>query len=670
MQYLRFTGSALLPGLLLLSALPGLPKDPLHTLVRSASAEPRRIAVVSGFDIPESAKYDPEQDVIFVASIGRHATAADNNGFISRVTPDGAVASRRFIAGGQRGVTLHAPKGMTIVGDTLWVTDVTVLRGFHRRNGRPLALIDLGRSGAVFLNDVAAGPDGSLYLSDTGLRFAPDGEVSHPGPDRVFHVSSTRKVSVIAQGDTLAGPNGVFWDQPNKRLLIASIQGKAVFSWRPGDRSPVLVTAGPGGYDGIDRLSDGRIVIASQDAQAVLLLRGCELSPLITGIESPGDIGVDTRRNRVVIPRLGANVVEIWEIPVLRSSSRRTPSAELVASGLEVPWAIAAAPDGRLFLTERPGRIRVIANSRLLPRPWFVLDIARGRDAGLHGIALAPDFATTRQVYVTGTFRDEGGELEQRVYRLVDSSGMGSALRLIAGGYPAPDVHRGGALAFGPDGLLYFSVGDVRDLRSPQDSTRPAGKIFRIRRDGTIPYDNPWPGLPAFALGLRNPQGLAWHPHTGELFATEHGPTDFPDEGGRADQDELNLIVPGGNYGWPLVSGLDSDRRFRSPLAEWTPAIAPAALAFYTGPYAPWRNNLFVGGMRSKQLRRIVLARTPPVATGWRVLSEQPLFQEELGRIRAVAMGRDGFLYFATSNRDSDGDTALGMDRMFRLRVP
>jgi sugar lactone lactonase YvrE len=270
---------------------------------------------VSGFDIPESAKYDPEQDVIFVASIGQHATASDNNGFISRVTPAGAVASRRFIAGGRGGVTLHAPKGMTIVGDTLWVADVTVLRGFNRRDGRPLALIDLGAAGAVFLNDVAAGPDGSLYLSDTGLRFAPDGQLSHPGPDRVFRVASTREISVIAEGDTLAGPNGVFWDEPNGRLLIASILGKAVFSWRPGGRGPALVASGPGGYDGIDRLSDGRIVIASQDARAVLLLSGRELTPLITGVESPGDIGVDTRRNRVVIPRLDANVVEIWEVP-------------------------------------------------------------------------------------------------------------------------------------------------------------------------------------------------------------------------------------------------------------------------------------------------------------------------------------------------------------------
>jgi glucose/arabinose dehydrogenase len=331
---------------------------------------------------------------------------------------------------------------------------------------------------------------------------------------------------------------------------------------------------------------------------------------------------------------------------------------------------MAAAPDGRLFLTERPGRIRVIAKGRLLPRPWFVLDVARGGDAGLQGIALAPDFATTRQVYVMGTFRNGSGRPEQRVYRLVDSSGVGSAPTLIAGGYPAPDVHRGGALAFGPDGFLYFTVGDVRELESPQDSARPAGKIFRIRRDGAIPNDNPWPGSAVFARGVRNPQGLAWHPGTAQLFATEHGPTDFPDEGGRENQDELNLIVAGGNYGWPLVSGIDSDPRFRSPVAEWTPAIAPAGLAFYTGPYTPWRHDLFVGGMRGKQLRRIVLARAPMVITGWRVVSEEAVFQGELGRIRAVAMGRDGFLYFATSNRDGEGDPALGSDRVFRVRVP
>jgi glucose/arabinose dehydrogenase len=216
---------------------------------------------------------------------------------------------------------------------------------------------------------------------------------------------------------------------------------------------------------------------------------------------------------------------------------------------------------------------------------------------------------------------------------------------------------------------LYFTVGDVRDLDAPQDPTRPSGKVFRVRPDGTIPDDNPWPGSAVFARGVRNPQGLAWHPGTGQLFGTEHGPTDFPGEGGRKDQDELNLIVLGGNYGWPVVSGLTPDARFLSPIAEWTPGIAPAGLAFYTGPYAPWRNDLFVGGMRGEQLRRIVLARAPEVVAGWRVASEQPLFQRALGRIRAVAMGPDGFLYFATSNRDGDGDPALGPDRVFRVRI-
>lgn len=315
MSHLMGIRRVTLPGLLLLSAMPGFPANQPETQGRSASqVEPRRVAVVSGFDIPESAKYDPEQDVIFVANIGKHATAPDNNGFISRMTPVGVIESQRFIAGGRRGVTLHAPKGMAIVGDTLWVTDVSVLRGFHRRDGSPLALIDLGAAGAVFLNDVAAGPDGSLYLSDTGLRFGPTGQLSHPGPDRVFRVSKTREISVIAHGDTLAGPNGVFWDEPNGRLLIASLLGKTVFSWSPGDSSPVLVTTGPGGYDGIDRLSDGRIVIASQDARAVLVLDRRGLTTLIRGVESPGDIGVDTRRNRIAIPRLDANVVEIWSI--------------------------------------------------------------------------------------------------------------------------------------------------------------------------------------------------------------------------------------------------------------------------------------------------------------------------------------------------------------------
>lgn len=286
----------------------------IDALPAARSAAPARLAVVDGFAIPESARYDPVRDQYFVSNVNTHATAADNNGFIALVGPDGQVVDRRFIAGGQKGVTLHGPKGMALVGDNLWVTDVTTLRRFNRRTGQPGTAVDLAPHGALFLNDVTAAPDGTLYVSDTSLVFPPTGNPTRGKTDRVYRVTPAGAVSIAIADPRLEGPNGVFWDARANHLLIASIMGKNIYRWSDGGGLQ-LQAAGPGGYDGVERLDDTTILVSSQDLPGLMTLTASGLTTLIPGVSDVADIGVDTKRRRVAIPRLDPNVVEIWQLP-------------------------------------------------------------------------------------------------------------------------------------------------------------------------------------------------------------------------------------------------------------------------------------------------------------------------------------------------------------------
>jgi glucose/arabinose dehydrogenase len=347
-----------------------------------------------------------------------------------------------------------------------------------------------------------------------------------------------------------------------------------------------------------------------------------------------------------------------------------TPGVALdtVATGLEVPWALDFAPDGRIFISERPGRIRVVEEGILRPEAWATFDVANRSEMGLMGIALAPDFAESGHLFVVGTFpTQDGGGTENRVYRLTDRDGKGVDQRLILGGIPAARFHAGAALAFGPDGMLYLTAGDALDPGDSQDPGSLAGKVLRIRPDGGIPADNPIPGSPVYALGVRNSQGLSWHPDTGDLFAADHGPSGLPKEWFRRGRDELNVIRAGQNYGWPEASGMQDGDEYMLPLVEWTPAIAPGAIVFYTGDDFPWKGNVFIAELKGRQLLRVVLEQAPAEQTGWRAVREEPLFAREFGRIRAVRMGPDGYLYFTTSNHDGRGDPVPTDDLLLRI---
>jgi glucose/arabinose dehydrogenase len=333
---------------------------------------------------------------------------------------------------------------------------------------------------------------------------------------------------------------------------------------------------------------------------------------------------------------------------------------DTVARGLEVPWALAFTSDGRIFITERAGRIRVIENGRLRDALWATLRVHPTGEAGLMGIAVAPDFATSRHVFVVGTF-DAGGSLVNRVVRLTDVAGRGESATVIVDGIPAAQFHAGDAVAFGPDGMLYVATGDARQPGLAQRDASLAGKILRYRPDGTIPPDNPNPRSPVYAKGVRNVQGLAWDPASGAMFATEHGPSGFPNEWFRHDRDELNAIRAGANYGWPSAAGPSTDRRFVPPIVSWSaPGIAPSGIAFYSG-------SVYVAALKGQQLRRIRLARDSSSRAGWRAESQEVLLGGTHGRLRAVAIGFDGMLYVTTSNRDGRAAPGRFDDMVLRL---
>ncbi|HEX2922547.1 MAG TPA: PQQ-dependent sugar dehydrogenase [Chloroflexota bacterium] len=333
------------------------------------------------------------------------------------------------------------------------------------------------------------------------------------------------------------------------------------------------------------------------------------------------------------------------------------PRVEVVASGLEIPWAMAFAPDGRLFFTERPGRVRVIVNGQLLPDAVATLPAAAatGNENGLMGLAIDSDFADNGYIYVAYSYKNAKSQLKNRVSRLTVQGNQAGDEKVLLDEIPGEQIHDGGRLKIGPDGLLYISMGDGSEPGRAQDMNTVSGKVLRINTDGSIPDDNPFPGSPIFTLGHRNPQGLAFQPGTGRLFETEHG---------TAANDEVNVLQAGRNYGWPLVQGVAKDSRFVDPIIYFTPTIAPSGATFYDGDQlAPWRGNLFFATLVGQHLHRVVLGG----ADGQQVISDERLFEKQYGRLRDVIEGPDGFLYFCTNNRDGRGTPSPDDDRILRI---
>jgi aldose sugar dehydrogenase len=328
---------------------------------------------------------------------------------------------------------------------------------------------------------------------------------------------------------------------------------------------------------------------------------------------------------------------------------------ETVAAPLDTPWGVEFLPDGKILVTERIGRLRVIADGKLLPDP--IRDTPKPlvrQDGGLLDVIAHPKYAengwiylayteagtapsTTNTIVVRGRIRDGAWVDQQEIFRAPPEF------------YYVDYSHYGCRFLWDRDGHLFFTIGERGKATDAQDLTNPLGKIHRVHDDGTIPRDNPfvnrpgaWPSI--WSYGNRHVQGLQFHPVTGKLWATEHGP-----RGG----DELNRIEPGRNYGWPVISFgaaygkevIEGTQRagMEQPVAWWSPSIAPAAIEFYTGDRFPkWKNSLFMACLVGQHLRRIE-------TDGDKVVHQEVIFSQ-LGRVRDVVQGPDGYLYVVLNN--------------------
>ncbi len=329
-----------------------------------------------------------------------------------------------------------------------------------------------------------------------------------------------------------------------------------------------------------------------------------------------------------------------------------------VVKGLEHPWGLAFLPDGRMLVTERPGRLRIVAkDGRLDPQPVTGLpsNVAAHGQGGLLDVALHPKFIENGLVYLSFAGRGEGGygtevargrlagnrlEIVEVLYRQMPKSNTG--------------LHFGSRLVFDRAGFLYITQGDRGDMARAQKPEDHAGSVIRLHDDGRVPADNPFVGKPGwkpekFTLGNRNMQGATLHPQTGMLWTNEHGP-----QGG----DEVNIIRPGVNYGWPVITyGVNygigtkigegtAKPGMAQPLHYWVPSIAPSGMAFYTGDKFPkWKGDVFVGSLKFSLLVRLRL-------DGEKVVKEERMLEGALGRIRDVRSGPDGFIYLLTDERD------------------
>ena len=283
----------------------------------SSADSARRISSIPGFNTPESVKYDADLDVYFVSNINGNPSNKDGNGYIARVKPDSAGSSfvvDTFARGGQRGVTLHAPKGMAIIGDTLWVADIDAVRGFNRRTGAPTRSVNLASMQATFLNDVAAGSGGEVYITDTGIRFAADGSMGRPGKQRIFRFRGSEAATVPIESDSLGNPNGIAWDRTRNTFIVAPFGAQSLMTWSAGDSATRSLASGPGQFDGVEVLDDGRILVSSWADSSVHVVADNRMRKLITGVAAPADIGYDSRRNRVLVPLFNGNTVEVWSI--------------------------------------------------------------------------------------------------------------------------------------------------------------------------------------------------------------------------------------------------------------------------------------------------------------------------------------------------------------------
>jgi glucose/arabinose dehydrogenase len=361
-------------------------------------------------------------------------------------------------------------------------------------------------------------------------------------------------------------------------------------------------------------------------------------------------------------------------------SEKQTFKIEVVAREIETPWALAFLPDGRLLITERPGRLRIVDKGKLLPEAVKgTPKVWEKQDGGLFDVEVHPQYAKNGWIYLSyseivpgyvappppppgaepapppagaepGRGRGRGGPPDPPTMTVIVRGKINKnnewtdeqvLFRATPDVYSSSNAHYGSRFIFDKQNHLFYALGEKNDPMKAQDLSTPIGKIHRVNDDGSVPKDNPFVGkegaIPTiWSYGHRNPQGLAWDPVTGKLWESEHGP-----QGG----DEINVIEPGHNYGWGVIT-MGNDQRvpekthegMEQPIVYYTPTIAPSGMVFYTGNrYPGWKNNLFVSALAGQQLRRLEIS-------GTQVTHQEPVFSQ-LGRVHDVIIGPDGYLY-------------------------
>jgi len=350
-----------------------------------------------------------------------------------------------------------------------------------------------------------------------------------------------------------------------------------------------------------------------------------------------------------------------------------------VADGLIQPWSIAFLPDGDTLITERPGRLRVVRQGKLLPDAVEGLPkVFHSTQGGLLEVQPHPNFGSNRLLYIS--YSKPGATDSQAATALIRGRFEGNRLTKVEELFVAVAQgrnHFSGKIAFDRNGFLFLTLGDRQappqgDLAAhpAQDLSNHQGKIVRLHDDGRVPADNPFVNRAGvrpeiWSYGHRNAQGLAFHPETGDLWSDEHGP-----QGG----DELNRVQAGRNYGWPVIGfGVNYETGLaihagthrtgmEQPAHVWVPSIGVSGLMFYTGSQFPdWRGHLFVGGMARQRLARLTL-------DGQRVINEEAL-APQVGRIRDVRQGPDGYIYLVTDNREGKPTPVLRMEPLERTAV-
>ena len=364
---------------------------------------------------------------------------------------------------------------------------------------------------------------------------------------------------------------------------------------------------------------------------------------------------------RVILPAIAVIVLSI--ITIMRSPSETTVPIPLPPSGLVtkvtenkgisivgqkllVPWSLAISDDGRGFFTERVGVIRSLSpNNTVSSDPVAYIRVDQIEEGGLLGLALHPNFTSNHKMYIYHTYSNASGIFNKVLLLIENKNKIVDSMTLIDG-IPGGRFHDGGRLKFGPDRKLYISTGDAGNPELAQDKNSLAGKILRLNDDGTIPHDNPFPNSPVYAYGLRNVQGLTWDPETKKMYAADHGSTG---------NDEINVITPGSNYGWPYEE-CSSGEKYVKPLVCFNPAIAPSGITIVHSNKLGYKDNLILATLKGSQLRSINLTS-----------GEQNNILLGYGRLRDVVEAPDGSLYVLTSNTDGRGIVQENDDKILRI---